>query len=118
MECPDCKGLGKLLGLFPVYAEHVPQEERKPAIEFKCDLCRGIGAVPHYMARRILKGHQLRDVRLEKQIGLRECAERLGVQPSYLSDAQRGKLPIGRIKELRRDVLKLDTGAGSAGGAT
>lgn len=101
MECPDCKGIGKLVGLFPVYAEHVPREERKPAIEFKCDLCEGYGSVPQFMERRIRKGQQLRTVRLEKKIGLRECAERIGVQPSHLSDAQRGKLSIGRIKELR-----------------
>ena len=36
MICPECKGSGKTLGLFPVWAKTVAQEDRKPYVEMDC----------------------------------------------------------------------------------
>ena len=38
IDCHSCYGKGKIAGTFPVYAEHVPQDQRKLAIEIPCKL--------------------------------------------------------------------------------
>lgn len=89
-ECPVCSGTGKLLGVFPVYAEDVPQADRKPCIEFDCMKCGGTGKVTATQLWRIAAGNLSKQERLSRDMTLREEAERLGILPSELSRLENG----------------------------
>lgn len=90
IQCPSCGGEGKLLGMFPVYRDSVPQSERKPVVEMDCDRCRGAGKVPQLMAQWVKDGKQLRQSRLDAGFGLREFCETNGINPVVRSNRERG----------------------------
>lgn len=91
MQCPLCKGKKKILGLFPVWAEDVPKEKRKPYVEVTCHQCEGNGEVPDEMTEWIKEGKKLKDKRIEKRLTLRKAAKKLGIDGSELSYQETGR---------------------------
>lgn len=89
-DCPDCGGSGKLIGLFPHYAEGTPPERKRRYIEIRCAFCRGFGYVDQAALDRRERGRQMRAERLERKSTLREESARLGVSASTLSKRERG----------------------------
>lgn len=89
-ECPVCKGEGMTIGLFPLYADHVPPEKRKPVIELTCDLCEGKGQIATQTFHLWNQGRAMREDRLKRGMSLRNEAKRLGILPSVLSARERG----------------------------
>jgi hypothetical protein len=79
--CPSCNGEKTRMGMFPKYADHVPQEDRKPFVFFPCDRCGATGSVPAVMVEWIAAGEKLVKQRRESGMGLREfcVANRLDV---------------------------------------
>jgi len=90
MQCPTCKGEKKVIGLFPVWAEDVPEEERKAFIELTCYRCKGRGEVPEEMTEWMKEGKKLRNKRIEKRILLRNAAKRLGIDVTEISEQETG----------------------------
>jgi len=89
--CPSCDGSGQIFGMFPVYAESVPPEKKKPFIKLKCDLCNGTGLMDEGYPLRKQKGEQSRRLRMNNNYGLRDVSKRFGVNPSIISSFERGK---------------------------
>jgi hypothetical protein len=85
-----CDGKGKLIGMFPVYAPHVPKEKRKPYVELECSFCEGAGVVDDAALQRREQGQACRQERLSRGMGLRAEAERLGISPVELSQREQG----------------------------
>src|SRR5688500_15713256 len=92
MICPDCNGDGKLIGMFPVYADHVPQKDRKPFIEMVCPRCKGDKTVPDEQRQWIERGRELRQARVDAKIGLRAFCELNDVNPVDRSKIERGEV--------------------------
>lgn len=103
MKCPRCEGKKVLIGIFPVYADEVPLEKRKPFIEFPCDLCDANGEVDDKFPVRERAGQSLRNIRMRHEITLREFSKRFDIDICALSDAERGKdVP----EEVRRKIVR------------
>ena len=92
ITCPQCKGEKEVVGIFPVYAEDVPKEKRKPVVKMPCPRCHGSGDVPEEMLEWMKKGKELKQERLDRGVGLRKEAERLGVKSSELSAVEQGRV--------------------------
>jgi hypothetical protein len=90
-ESPKCQGRKIIIGLFPLYAEHVPKEKRKPTVELPCPTCQGVGRITNRQANQLRGGEILRERRKAKGYGLRECSEAIGKEPSLLSEAEQGR---------------------------
>lgn len=90
MKCPDCKGDGKILGVFPIYHSAVHQSKRKPMVEMVCGRCGGKGQMPDFMAGWLDRGQAMKSVRVAEGRTLRQEAERLGIDPIQLSQMERG----------------------------
>lgn len=88
-KCPECNN-GTATLLFPVYAQHVPKDRRKPVLEIPCDRCKGTGEVSEQSTRWIIIGRKMRKDRLARGFGLRREAMRRGIKPSELSDMENG----------------------------
>ena len=83
MKCPDCNGAGKNRVLA------CPPGELREII---CSLCGGSGKISPKQARWIEHGKMLRQDRLNRNLSLREEAERLRITPYILSQIERGKI--------------------------
>lgn len=94
-KCPKCNGFGKLLAILP------------KCFEMGCPTCKGAGELCGYQILRFNRGQKLRERRLSFRVGLRECAERMGIQPSRLSEAEQGLAKVGEINLLKRDMTRL-----------
>jgi len=90
MECPECKGKGKMLGLFPIWEANVPKEDRKPYIEMECSRCCGRGVVPEAMVEWMEDGKTLREKRTSKRMTLRKASDVLSIDASYLCNMEAG----------------------------
>lgn len=90
IQCPECKGEKKRIGVFPVYADHVPSSERELAIEFDCDRCNGTGSVQAAMLDWIGQGKSLREARRHAGIGLRKFCVSHGIDPLVRCNRERG----------------------------
>lgn len=90
IECPTCRGRGKLMALFPLYAAGVPPEERPDVIDVRCSTCLGAGTITRQRAWDLLLGDFLRRSRLNCGLGLRSASELLGVAPSEWSRLEQG----------------------------
>lgn len=103
LVCPTCHGEKIIVGMFPVYAEHVPQSHRKPFVEMKCPKCKGKGTITHEQHRQIAAGKNLREKRRTTGLALRECAIALGLPDICdLPYAEQGDLSLERIAEVER----------------
>jgi len=114
ITCPSCGGQGTLQAMFPRYAEHVPQPDRKPCIEITCHTCGGTGNVTGEHAERIADGNELRKRRIAVRVGLRKFSEQTGLKASAVSGVEQGNdgLELVRrvmehhLEELESEVLK------------
>lgn len=105
LQCPQCSGNKTLVGVFPAYPEGTLPDDRKPVIEIDCPICYGEGRITGQRYENILRGQEIKRLRLSKGIGLRECAQRLLMMPSSLSDAEVGKWPDPRNYETLRVLV-------------
>jgi len=102
ITCPTCNGDKVIIGMFPVYAEHVPQADRKAAIEMICPTCKGVGAISSEHVDRIAAGERLREKRKAAILGLRHAAQMIGILPSDLSYAEQGAVSLEEIAAVER----------------
>ena len=89
-ECPDCKGSGEIIGLFPVWAENVPKKDRKPVIALDCPRCEGKKKIPEEMLEWIGKGKVLKEKRRNKHLTLRKAARMLHIELLMLYAMENG----------------------------
>lgn len=87
-KCVDCYGSGKLAGV-QVVSKHDRPEQVKPPT---CDRCQGSGRMFDAMRVWIKVGQALRSKREAAGLGLREAAVVHKMQPSFLSDLERGMI--------------------------
>ena len=81
-RCPEC---GPHRSVIVHYA---PGAVRGPRV---CSRCGGSGVITKEVAARICEGEQLREIRIESGLTLREEAARLGISPRELSDIENGR---------------------------
>ena len=89
-KCPQCKGVGEQVGLFPIWADNVPKEDRKPYILLPCCLCRVTGKVIIQKTSWVTNGLILKKRRLDKKFTLRSACKYLRMPASKLSDMENG----------------------------
>ena len=94
VDCPDCKGTGKMFGF--LCGGKRPGLQTIPCLE-----CRGSGQTPVRPAAWLALGIEQRARRVERDESLREMSLRTGVSPVQLSQEERGKVePLGdRLQE-------------------
>ena len=92
MKCPTCNGKGEMVGLFPVWAEDVPPEKRKPYSILPCYRCKGEGIVPDEMLDWMREGQTLKDRRIAKRLTLRKAAKFLDMDGCTLSEMETGRI--------------------------
>ena len=90
MICPECKGEGKIIGLFPRWADDVPKKDRKPYIELECPRCKGKKEVPIEMATWMKEGEIIRNRRIRAKLTLRKACKLLDMDAVVLSEMERG----------------------------
>jgi len=88
MECPDCSGDGKVIGLFAIRTDGGCD----PCREFPCFRCGGSGSVPDETTVWMTTGKAMREDRKSRRNTLRKEAEERGMRPSVLSDMERGRV--------------------------
>ena len=87
--CPKCNGEKYILPAFPNKKMlETPIEELKEF--FKCQVCKGNGMVTDEMLQWIKDGDILKDKRINAKLLLREAARSLNINPSILSEMERG----------------------------
>lgn len=89
MECPDCKGGGKVIGLFAIRADGGGCD---PCREFQCFRCDGSGTVPDETAAWMATGKAMRDDRRSRNNTLRKEAAERRMEASELSAMERGRV--------------------------
>lgn len=80
VDCPTCKGEGKITPLRPGLAP------------IKCDICNGNGKVSEKQAEWHNRGQKMRKERLSAHLNIREMAGRLNCGVSELIAMERGKI--------------------------
>lgn len=95
MECPDCSGSGKVLGLFVIRTDGGCD----PCREFQCFFCDGSGAVPDETAAWMVTGKAMRDERLSRGHGLWKEADERKMKPSELSAMERGRVKPKPVRQ-------------------
>ena len=96
MNCPDCKGEGKMFGFgCPGF---------RP-MELPCNTCEGTGQVDAAYVARKAEGEHHRQARVERRETLRQCSIRLGVDPSKLSHYEHGRtVPADVLAKMRQEM--------------
>lgn len=101
--CPLCGGAKTIIGMFPVYADSVPQEDRKPFVEMTCFTCKGAGEISPEHVERIEAGKRLRAKRRTTELGIRECAVAMGMKDICdLPRAEQGDVSLEQIAHVDR----------------
>lgn len=92
IDCPKCKGGKEPLCCFPAFpSKKMLEKSDKELMEiFHCLQCGGTGKVPEEMLKWIEEGEILRSRRIDTRITLRQAAKYLNIQPSILSEMERG----------------------------
>lgn len=90
MICPDCKGKKKIIGIFPVWADYVHQEKRKPYVELDCPRCKATGKVSDETPKWMKQGKIIKNRRLKTKLVLRKAARQIGIDLLMLSEMERG----------------------------
>jgi len=93
MNCPDCKGVGKIYGFgCPGFR----------LMEMPCTTCDGTGQMDAGYVGRKIEGAKYRHDRLSRKQTLRTRAIHLGVDPAELSRYERGMV----VSEESREKIK------------
>lgn len=87
MECPDCGGGGKVIGLFAIRDGGCDL-----CREFPCFRCAGSGAVPDETVVWMAAGKAMREDRRSRSNTLRKEAAERRMEASELSDMERGRV--------------------------
>jgi len=90
MKCPTCDGKGKIVGVFPVWAENVKRKDRKPAVFIGCYRCNGDGEVPDEAETWMKMGKELREQRIAQRWTLRRASKELGIDVSVICNMEGG----------------------------
>ena len=89
IKCPQCRGMGYILPLFPNQKMlETPIEELMEF--FKCDMCNGNKEVSDEVNQWQIDGDILKDRRIEKSIRLGQESKLLDIDVSVLSKMERG----------------------------
>jgi len=99
--CQECEGRGVVSGFrieCRMGARFVPFTE-------KCSSCDGAGEITDLREAWIRQGEQLRASRLARDMSLREFARCLGVKPSALSNAERGRVDPTPMRATLRKIV-------------
>ena len=89
-KCPQCRGRGKLYGLFPVLTRDSTGRRRVKTPAIECDMCDGDGWVYKDIKKAIRVGRRMRKDRIAAGRTLRDEARRLGIDVARLSRLERG----------------------------
>ena len=92
ITCPECHGKKKILGVFPVWAEDVPQEKRLPFVVLPCYFCEGKGEVSDEVPEWIKQGKKLASSRRSHWLTLFSAARLLDIPADTLSKMERGQI--------------------------
>lgn len=92
IECPMCGGTTEIIALFPTYADHIPENKRKPVLNFPCPRCNETGQIAEEMKKWIEQGKLLREKRRKARITTRELAEKNKVKFSIISNMENGMI--------------------------
>src|ERR1043166_8185923 len=106
VNCTYCKGKGKIMGLFPVYGDDVPQSERKPTVTNNCPICDGAGNVDEEFPMREKMGNEVRWYRINHNLTLRKFSEEYGVEVGALSAFERGKKIDGELGKKFQEIYE------------
>ena len=97
MKCPLCKGEKEICGIFPVYAEDVPTEDRKMTVTIPCYRCNATGKVSIKMLKWIRDGKKLKEKRRALKLTVRMAYKQIEgdfeeccIAPSTLMDMELG----------------------------
>ena len=90
MKCFTCNGSGIVTGIFPVWAEHVPEEDKRICVEISCFRCKKSGEVSDEAEQWVKDGKILGSQRRAKRVTLRKAAKLLNIDPILLSDNELG----------------------------
>lgn len=88
IECPECKGDGRLNAVAVACGPRGSTVERKP----KCSFCFGTGKVTKHQMQWRSEGRRIRAERLESGLSLRERARLLNLGAVTLSDMEHGRI--------------------------
>lgn len=102
MKCPACDGEKEIVGLFPVYCDEVPQEQRKPIITIPCDFCYATGEVDRGYTERFDRGERAKQKRLSYELTLREFCKKFDLDILLVSYYERGK----KIRSKEEQIIK------------
>ena len=83
--CPDCNGKGHLEGFACPGFYYV---------EVLCGLCKGIGETTQTEYKAVANGKVYREYRVEMKVGLKDMAEKLGLDPMMLARIEMGLEPL------------------------
>ena len=86
--CPQCGGKGSFIGVG--LNSQAPEGERLKFVEVACRLCAGRRRISRRLLARYLAGQKLKRARIERGMGLRQEAQRLGILPGELADLECG----------------------------
>ena len=89
MICPSCNGTKKIFALFPIWADSVPEKDRKIYADIPCHDCNN-GEVDDRYNEWLLIVKSMKAERISRKITLRKEAARRGMDASILSKMERG----------------------------
>lgn len=89
MKCPNCID-GNILGIFPLYSDDIPIEQRKRTIVMKCKCCLGSGTIDNERLKKIKIGEKIREKRIKEELTLREYCKKNNISVFEQSKLERG----------------------------
>ena len=92
IDCPKCKGGKEPLCCFPAFPNKKMLEKSNEELMklFACMQCKGTGRVSDEMTQWIRDGEILKNRRISEKVTLRNACKLLNIQPSILSEMERG----------------------------
>ena len=90
IACHSCKGRGKIIGIFPSYAEYFEEKDRKKVVEIPCQDCDATGQLPEKSKTWRILGEKLYDARISKRLTLNKASQFLGMDCIILGKMERG----------------------------
>ena len=90
MICPSCKGEKTVMGLFPVWADNVPQKDRKLYVYIPCPDCNKTGKVDDRYPEWLKIGKEMAEDRRKRRLTIFKEAKRRNIDSIILSKMERG----------------------------
>lgn len=102
MSCPSCEGRGTIAA----FVERESGGHYDPTLT--CSRCLGIGVVSAEVSAWIKIGTAHRLWRVAQRESIMECADRLGIQPAYLSGMEHGRSDPAMLIEHTPECARCD----------